>query len=217
MKHPVILLLGVLSIGLTSGCVSGRRSFDVAVPSADSYTKNTAKGAIAIGPITDARHFENKPSDPSTPSIHGDVNDLSVEAKSRFIGRQRNTYGHSMGDITFAEGQTVQTKVADLLREGLKRRGYDIAASAAPESTVNTEIQQFWSWMTPGFIALSFEAQITCKITVTSGGKQASFIVKGYGLNHGQVAKDGNWQEAFEPAFQDFLKNLGQQLDAAGF
>jgi len=217
MKHPAILLLGVLSIGLTSGCVTGRRSFDVAVPPADTYAKNTAKGAIAIGQITDVRHFENKPDDPSTPSVNGDVNDLSAEARSRFIGRQRSGFGHAMGDITFSGGQTVQIKVADLLREGLKRRGYDIAASASPESTVTTEIQQFWSWMTPGFFALSFEAQITCKVTVTSGGKQATFIVKGYGLNHGQIAKDENWREAYEPAFQDFLKNLGQQLDAAGF
>jgi len=217
MKHPVILLLGALSIGLSSGCVTGRRSFDVAVPPAESYIKNSAKGAIAIGAIADLRHFENKPGDPSTPSINGDVNDLSAEARSRFIGRQRNTYGHAMGDITFPEGQTVQTKVADLLREGLRRRGYEIAGSAAPESTVTAEIQQFWSWATPGFFAMSFEAQITCKVTVTSGGKQATFVVKGYGLNHGQIAKDGNWRETYDAAFQDFLTNLNQQLDATGF
>jgi len=33
-------------------------------------------------------------------------------------------------------------------------------------------------------------------------------IVKGYGLNHGQFAKDANWQQAYEPAFEDFIANL---------
>ena len=51
---------------------------------------------------------------------------------------------------------------------------------------------------------------------MTSAGKQSSFVVKGYGLNHGQFAKDVNWQQAFDLAVQDFLKNLGEQLDATG-
>ena len=36
-------------------------------------------------------------------------------------------------------------------------------------------------------------------------------IVKGCGLNHGQIVKDGNWQEAYDPAFEDFIANFGTQ------
>jgi hypothetical protein len=213
MKYPVALL--VLSIlGLTSGCVTGRRSFGVEVPPAESYTKNPGKGSISIGGVVDARHFENKPDSPSTPSINGDVTMLTAEAKSTFIGRQRNGWGHAEGDIVFPKGQTVQGKVAELLREGLKRKGYDVVDSAP--GSITAEVQQFWTWTTPGFFALSFEAQIDCKVTVTSGGKESSFIVKGYGLNHGQFAKDVNWQEAYDIAVQDFLKNLDEALGAAG-
>ena len=38
--------------------------------------------------------------------------------------------------------------------------------------------------------------------------------MKGYGINHGQVAKDANWQEAFDPAFEDFITNFGARWDA---
>jgi hypothetical protein len=214
MKNPVLVLVVLSIIGLTSGCVTGRRSFGVDVPTAESYSKNPDKGSVAVGPVNDAREFENKPDSPSTPSINGDVKLLSAEAKSTFIGRQRNGFGHALGDIVLPEGQNVQGKVTELLREGLKRRGYNVV-DAAPTS-VGAEVQQFWTWMTPGFFALSFEAQISCKVTVASGGKSSSFIVKGYGLNHGQFAKDVNWREAYDLAIQDFLKNLDEQLNAAG-
>jgi hypothetical protein len=215
MKTRVLIAIGVIGTCLTSGCVTGRRSFSVNVPSAESISNNSAKGSIAIGLISDERHFENKPDEPSTPSINGDVNLLSAAAKSTFIGRQRGSFGHAWGDIVLPEGQTVQGKVADLLREGLKRRGFKIVDMAVTDNSATAEIQQFWTWMSPGFWALSFEAQIKCKVTIVVGGKATSIIVKGYGLNHGQFAKDVNWQEAYDIAIQDFLANLEEQLDAA--
>jgi Uncharacterized lipoprotein len=219
MKTPLILLMAAASIVLTSGCVTGRRSLDVDVPPADASTpapKVAGKGPITLGDVSDNRVFENGPGSPSTPSVNGDVDQLSAAQKSTFIGRQRNGFGHAMGDITLPEGQTVQGKVSDLIREGLKRRGYDVTGTTGAPNTVTAEVQQFWTWMTPGFFALSFEAHLAAKISVTSNGKTVSFIVKGYGLNHGQFAKDSNWKQAYDIAFQDFITNLNAQLDASG-
>lgn len=219
MKRTVALLVSAASIALTSGCVTGRRSFDVDVPPADTSSpaqKAAGKGPITVGGVTDNRLFENGPSSPSTPSVNGDVDQLSAAQKSTFIGRQRNGFGHAMGDITLPDGQTVQGKVSDLIREGLKRRGYDVTGASGTSNVATAEVQQFWSWMTPGFFALSFEAHLACKVSITANGKSASFIVKGYGLNHGQFAKDTNWREAYDLAFQDFLTNLNAQLDASG-
>jgi len=216
MKYPVVLLVSFVGICVTSGCVTGRRSFGVDVPPAESYTKNSAKGTISIGQVSDERHFENKPDEPSTPSINGDVNLLTPDARSTFIGRQRGSFGHAWGDITLPEGQTVQGKVAELIREGLKRRGFEVVTSGETGGVATAQVEKFWTWMSPGFWALSFEAQIKCKVTITRGDKTTSIIVKGYGLNHGQFAKDVNWQQAYDDAFSDFLANLDEQLEAAG-
>jgi Uncharacterized lipoprotein len=172
---------------------------------------------LVFGDVSDTRHFENKPSDPSTPSVNGDVNALSTEERSRFIGRQRNGFGHAMGDIVLPDGKTVKTKIVDIMAEGLRRRGYSIAAAGPAQGTVQVEVQDFWSWTTPGFFALSFEARIGCKVSIESNGKKATFQVRGYALNHGQVAKDKNWQEAYEEAFADFLKDFDLQLRDNGF
>jgi hypothetical protein len=216
MKHPVSVLAAMAALCLTSGCVSGTRSIGLGVPSADSYSKNPGKGTVAIGPISDDRTFENHPDDPSTPSVKGDVNDLTPAARSTYIGRQRNSYGHGMGDIALPDGGTVQGKLAELLSEGLKRRGFEFADPAKADSVVTAGIQQFWSWTTPGFVVLTFEAHISCTVTISRGGKQSTFVVKGYGKNHGQIAKDGNWKEAWDIAFADFLASLDQQLASAG-
>jgi hypothetical protein len=216
MKHPVSILAALTALCLTSGCVTGTRSISLGVTPADSYDKNPGKGTAGIGLITDDRAFENHPGDPSTPSVKGDVNALAPAARSTYIGRQRNTYGHAMGDIALPDGGTVQGKVAELLGEGLKRRGFVLIDPAKADSVVTAGIQQFWSWGTPGFVVLTFEAHLSCTVTVTRGSKQSTFVVKGYGKNHGQIAKDGNWQEAWDIAFTDFLTNLDQQLASAG-
>jgi hypothetical protein len=216
MKTPIALLFGTALVCFTSGCVTGRRAVDVQVPSIGSAATNPAKGSIAIGQIVDDRHFENKPSSPSTPSIDGDANALSATEKSTFIGRQRNTWGHAMGDVALPDGETVQDKVADLLRQGLKSRGFEIVDAAATANVVTADIRQFWSWTTPGMFALSFEARIECNVSIVHGGKQSTFLVKGYGLNHGQFAKNANWQEAYGLAIQDFLTNLDGKLSDAG-
>jgi hypothetical protein len=215
MKNPVSVVAALAALCLVSGCVTGTRSISLGVTPADSYSKNPSKGTAAIGLITDDRTFQNNPDEPSTPSVKGDVNALTPAAKSTYIGRQRNTYGHAMGDIALPDGGTVQGKVAELLGEGLKRQGFELADPAKADSVVSAGIQEFWSWGTPGFAVLTFEARISCTVTVTRGAKHSTFVVKGYGKNHGQIAKDGNWQEAWDLAFTDFLKNLDEQLASA--
>jgi hypothetical protein len=106
--------------------------------------------------------------------------------------------------------------MADLLGEGLKRRGFELTDPAKADSLVTAGIQEFWSWATPGFVVLTFEAHISCTVTVTRGAQHSTFVVKGYGKNHGQIAKNGNWKEAWDLAFTDFLANLDQQLASAG-
>jgi hypothetical protein len=132
------------------------------------------------------------------------------------IGRQRNGFGHAMGDIALAADDSVTKRVRLLVEEGLKRKGYEIGVDPNAPYSVAVSVKEFWTWMTPGFIALTFEAKLLCVISVTDGGVVRTMIVKGYGINHGQVAKDANWQEAYDPAFEDFIANFGSQWGNLG-
>ena len=205
----VLLLVVALS---QVGCVLGRRTFSLAMPTMKAdMLPQAGRGPVRLTNVKDCRTFENKPKDPSTPSVNGDVRKYTAEQRAQMIGRQRNTYGMAMGDLALSDGDSVIERTRILVTEGLKRRGYEVTDDPKA-ATVEVSIDQFWAWMTPGFWALSFESRVYCTLTFTRAGKSTTVVVKGYYLNHGQIAKDGNWQEAYDGAFKDFLKNFEMEM-----
>jgi uncharacterized lipoprotein YajG len=216
MKTPKGIVLSLLACLLFSGCVVGRRSVSLTIPTAPS-TGATSKGTVVINKIADTRRFQNKPTDPSMPSIDGDVNSISAEERKMFIGRQRNGFGKAMGDIALPAGQNVENRSFELLKEGFARRGYAVVAQGDGKDTVEVGIDEFWAWFSPGFATISFESRITCKLIVRRGDQTQIITVSGHGLNKGQVASDANWALAYTRSFDDFLKNLDTELAKAGF
>jgi len=214
MKHtPLLACLSLLAIFQT-GCVVGRRSFDLTVP--PTAIASSQKGAIAIGDVKDARLFMNRPPDPSTPSIDGDIGTMTEAQKAQMIGRQRNTYGMAMGDVALPLNITIKDKARSLVENGLKHRGYSISGDLNNPDRAEIVVMEFWGWSTPGFVAISFEARVSCTVDVTVGGKAHRIVVNGYGLNHGQMASDANWQKAYSIAFEDFLAKFDAAMAAEG-
>jgi uncharacterized lipoprotein YajG len=209
MRQFLLTALVGAAIALQTGCVVGRRTVELPVPTRGASVPTA--GTVYLAGVTDDRDFQNKPSDPSIPSIDGDVTTLSAAAKDQMIGRQRNGFGKAMGDIALPNGDSVTKRVGLLVEQSLIRKGYAVSTDANSGSSVSVSVKDFWGWMTPGFVALTFEAKISCVVTVTDHNGTRALLVKGYGINHGQVAKNGNWQEAFDPAFEDFITNFDMQ------
>ena len=198
-----LLAVTLLACG---GCVVGRRNIDLEVPTAAKVVDGS-KGSVSIVSVVDQRKFENKPSDPSTPSIDGDVSTMSQADQAKMIGRQRNGYGKAMGDIALANEQTVDGQMRLLLAEAFKRRGYSVT-DAPSNNKAEISIDKFWAWFTPGFFAVDFEANVSANMKVSLNGRSSQFTVDGHGKNTGQVASDANWKEAYKRAFDDFLTKL---------
>jgi hypothetical protein len=215
MRLLRVVLIGVV-VALQTGCVVGRRTFDLPVSSATAVTAAT-HGRVYIASVTDDRKFENKPSDPSVPSIDGDVTKISAAQKDQMIGRQRNTWGHAMGDISLPVGDSVTKRVRLLVEQGLMRNGYQVTADPNAPNAVTVSVNEFWAWTTPGFWSLTFEAKLMCLVAVNNGdGSTHTAAVRGYGRNSGQFAKDVNWQEAYDPAFENFVTNFSSEVNKIG-
>ncbi|MDH5428018.1 MAG: hypothetical protein OEZ57_12795 [Nitrospirota bacterium] len=212
-KIPQIII--VLFLIMLTGCVLGRRTVDLPVQSF-SDSKGT-KGEVFIGDITDNRVFQNKPSDPSIPSIDGDVNSLTPQEKGMMIGRQRGGFGNAAGDVALPANDSVVARTRQLLEEGFKSRGYIITSDSTAPNSASATINKFWGWFTPGFWTITFEAHVNSTITLTKPDGPSTAIVQGYGRVQGQIASDANWQLAYQRAFQDFLSKLDSQLTTAGF
>jgi hypothetical protein len=196
----------VLACSLSVSCVIGKREVSIKVPVG---THPAAKGQVSLGSIQDARTFQNKPAEPSTPSVEGDFATLTAQQRENNIGRQRNSYGKGMGEVVLPAGGTVTAKMSEIITEALARRGYTVAGSGTP---VNVKISQFWGWMTPGMWAITLEARITAGVTVRGQSTQ----ITGYGENVCQAATTANWNLAYERAIADFLDKAGAALGSAG-
>ena len=72
----LFIALVIVAIVLQTGWVIGRRELTLPVQSRDMST--AIQGRVYVAAVTDDREFQNKPSDPSIPSIDGDVNKLSA-------------------------------------------------------------------------------------------------------------------------------------------
>jgi uncharacterized lipoprotein YajG len=207
-------LLVLVSPLLMSSCVTGRRLVPLSVP--NSAKAAETRGSVYIQEVTDARRFENSPSDPSVPSIDGDVFKLTPEVKNVMIGRQRNAWGMAMGDIALPAGSSVTETVRMLLEEAFQRHGYKVTRDPKGARAASVRVDEFWAWFTPGMWSVLFEAKIACAITVTQpSGK--TLTIRGHGENSGQVASNANWQLAYARAIDQFLQNSKGELENAGF
>lgn len=208
------LILGFIALHFLTGCVVGTRMIELPAP--DAAMNAGASGEIYIASIVDNRTFEQAPSSPSTPSVDGDLASTSAEQLSQLIGRQRNGYGKAMGDVALPEGQSVVTKMRELLTKALEARGYNVSNNSSAAKVLDVTIQEFWAWFSPGFWSVSFESRLAVNLEVTNNSDKTNISAKGYGRNNGQVASDANWQLAYERGIRAFYEDLDSKLAEAG-
>lgn len=86
--------------------------------------------------------------------------------------------GISRAEILLPEGRTVEQIVREAAAKALAEKGYAVVAEESPEFAnalpVNIEIQQFWSWFTPGafLISVEFVGTVLLKGEVLAGSNE---------------------------------------------
>jgi hypothetical protein len=219
MRYVIRGVAACALLVLVSGCATTRSEMRLTVPAAGSAV--VSGGApLVIDSVQDVRRFEADPPDPSTPSLKkGAKYALTAEGRKQAIARKRGGFGHAFGDILLPRDQNVETVTRQLLTNAFAAHGYSVvdAASAPANAThVSADIQQFWAWFTPGFWSATIEAQIKTLLTIVSPHGQRKLTVKGYGHNAIQVAREANWQLAYQRAFEDYVKQFDEAAENNG-
>jgi len=211
--NKLLQVITVLILILFTGCAM--RTIDLPVPSISNSSGE--KGDIFIGSIEDNRVFQNNPSNVTIPSIDGTVDSLTPKVKSMRIGSQGDGYGKAGGYLQLPNNDSVFERTRRLLEEGFKRRGYSITSDSNADISARATINQFWGWSTPGVALGSFKANVSCTIILSKADSSTTIEVQGYGVEKGILARNGNWQWAYEKAFDDFLSKLDDKLSVAGY
>jgi len=206
---PLILALGA--------CATNRSYISLDVPTR-GVAADSGKVAV-IESVTDERHFEDDPDEPSTPSLKkGEKYSLDAEGRKAAIARKRNGYGMAIGDITLQPPQTIETITRDLVADGLRSRGYRVVPSdgeiPADAMRVNVRVKEFWAWLTPGFWAIDMEARLKTLLQFGQGDRTVE--VAAYGKKTAPTGREDNWKQAYDRAFQDYLDKQQAALEQSG-
>jgi hypothetical protein len=202
------MLIGLLG----SGCATNRGILDVRV----NETQNPAVDrVVTIVRVTDSRLFEEAPRSPSIPSLKGrEVVDKAIT--SRAIARKRNGYGKAIGDILLPEGRTVEMLVKEALVKSFREAGYRVTDDATESEDkavpIEADIEQFWSWVTPGFWAVSMEFETKVKIKGAVPPFGDGETVRGYVELHTQAAGTRAWLNTINKGIEAFNEEVKKRL-----
>lgn len=209
MKAAKIALLLLAAVAL-AGCATSRSQIDIK----PAHTVNTGATAVPNGKtivirnITDERKFEENPKEANIPSLgFGGAASATEQVKARAFGRKRNTFGKALGDVLLPENQSVTGLVRENLTAGLQSAGYTVkdSTSAADKNSivVDVHIKQFWSWIQPGFWAITLNANIETDITTVSGNSKTENI-NVHSESGNQVIVESDWAKIIEKSLQDY-------------
>lgn len=208
-------LLGLLFLCLAlGGCATSRSALDISVPASNNVAPQNGK-TVFINTATDKRVFEVAPSSPEIPSL--DPSEAqSDQIKLRAVGRKRNGFGKALGDILLKDGQTVETMTSASIARAFADRGYRVIASKGEVTSdtfiVDANIEKFWAWMNPGFMAITLSTQIATDLTIKSADGSDVKKVSVKASDSYQMGTESNWIEIINKALGLYLDDLKSKI-----
>jgi hypothetical protein len=121
------------------------------------------------------------------------------------------TFGKGLGDILLNEGQTVESVIHGSLRQAFIESGYIVIENkdnmSKRSQIVEVEVNKFWSWMNPGFWAITLSTEIETDITIKgSGTDKKTIYVKA--ADHFQTGVEGNWVSVMNTALKEYISEI---------
>lgn len=212
-------LIAITAITLLAGCATSRSTVDVAF---DAPNDSGSQGGPALGKtvyvsdVRDKRTFQENPLTPEIPSLDP-TRAVSGEIKLRAIGRKRNTWGKALGDILLNEGTSVETLAAEAIHRAFLEKGYAIVNDPNQVSSstrvVHADITQFWTWMNPGFWALTISSEIATELAIKQGDTVRNETVRVKSADNFQTGMEENYVQVVKDALRLYVDELKRKLD----
>lgn len=205
-----------LMIFLLAGCATNRGIVSIDVPHDETAAAQQNGPTVYIQSVEDQRIFQDHPKTQDIPSLgFGGLEKADEAIKKRAIARKRNSFGKALGDILLEEGQTVETVIADSLRQAFTEKGYQVIENREDISddtiVVNAAIKKFWAYMTPGFWAITLSCDIATDIELISDSNiQKQISVHSDGKY--QVGTEDNWMEVINITIKKYIDKVKEEI-----
>jgi hypothetical protein len=187
---------------------------DIPTPVSEKITQANGKD-VYINSTSDKRIFESNPASPEIPSLDPSE-DQSDAIRTRSIARKRNGFGKALGDILLKEGQSVESLTKASIRQAFIEKGYRVIDTKTQITSdtyiVDAEISKFWSWINPGFFALTLSTEISTPLTVKSPDGVDKKTINVKASDSYQTGAEGNWVEVINKALRAYIDDLKTKL-----
>ena len=209
------LTLLALSSLLFSGCAVKRGEVTLQAPVKTEASVPLNGQEIYINSVVDRRMFQVKPPQPNIPSLDPSATQ-SDEIKARAVGRKRNGYGMALGDILLNEGQTVNSVIKNTFTQALKEKGYrilDTKEQITPKTYVaDINIMKFWSWMNPGFFAITISSEIETIIKLKKADSSEPYTLYAKAADTFQTGMESNYIEIMEKSLKAYAEKVKEEI-----
>jgi len=211
IKNLLLALIPISLVFILSGCAIKRGEVTIKQEAKETKVNNNSQLSVFIKEVKDNRRFN--PRDPNTPSLSPDeINTKEVQARA--IARKRNSYGKGLGDILLKEGQTVTSLMKENIEIAFLESGYQVIENEKDITSytkiVNVDINKFWTWMTPGFWAITLSTEISTNLKInTTKEDEINVFTKGYY----QTGLESNFVEVIKNALKLHIKEVKTKID----
>jgi hypothetical protein len=210
-RSVVLPLLFALSL---TGCVRHGAEAPAASPPPASPTGVGAAFAKILA-VEDNRKFEERPRDPSAPTLNDTADFGNQDRMARAVGRQRDPDGAAGANIFLPANETVARLVRAATEKALRDKGYTLVGEGSPHygaaSSLSVQITQFWIWQTPGELAKS--AEFRAAVVVTGDALlEPSTSIESYAAEDSADVDASQWRQIMEAGIGDLGKRLGERL-----
>lgn len=209
MNKKLLLAVPAFFLLLLSGCATNVSTLEPDLSAFPGKSDPAAIKTAYIKSVVDARVFNDNAPQAYMPTWSND----GTQEEARAVGRKRNTFGKAMGGIVFPENMPATSVVKTTLTQALIDNGYRVIeteAEVTPETKViDVRMNQFWSWMNPGFWQLT----LTCDIKTDVTQKNAEpLILEGEYHEGFQAATESNWLTVINQAIRNFYEDAKAKL-----
>lgn len=210
-----LLLIGM--VAMLAGCATSRSVVDVSPSIGETETATSPQNGkkVYINSVNDKRTFQESPPTPDIPSLDP-AKPYSDAIKLRAVGRKRNTFGKALGDILLKDGESVDALTAQAIRQAFAEKGYtvlDKSDQVTPQTyIVDADIDKFWTWMNPGFWALTISTNISTDLSIKNGVDTQKLTVQVKSADHFQTGMESNYIQVISEALKQYVQELKRKL-----
>lgn len=209
----ISLILCSLTL-LLGGCATNRGVVSLSLPASEKPAESNGK-EIYISSVRDQREFQINPRSADIPSLDP-TEDQGDNIKLRAVARKRNGFGKGLGDIVLKEGQTVESLVRDSLMQALSENGFKVIDKKTDVTdqtyVLDVKIIKFWSWMNPGFFALSLSTEISTPVTMKQSAHTSETVISVKASDNFQTGAEDNWISVMQSALKAYIAEAKSKI-----